>query len=261
VAAAGWVSLGVADGSHARGWLGIAMGTADVSGVRVEHVVRGSPAETAGLRADDRVTQVDGVPVTNSRGVIRAIGGHTAGEAVTLTVARAGKPQQVRVVLAEFPPGDVILRMDRVGRPAPEWEGLTPAAGFPATISGLQGRVAIVDFWATWCGPCREVAPVLSDWQARYGSMGLTVVGITTDTPEAAAGFKERLELRYPMASDTQGTTTMAYGVTALPTLFVLDKRGVVRDVVVGIDAGEEARIETLVKTLLAEAPAPPAPR
>jgi peroxiredoxin len=250
---------GHADASHGRGWLGIAMALApDGAGVRVDHVVHGSPADKAGVKTDDRITHVDGTAVSTSRDVVRALAAHSPGQGATVTLAHAGHLQDVRVVLAEFPPTDAMLRMDRVGSPAPAWEGLTPTGGFPASITTLRGHVVIVDFWATWCGPCREVAPILSTWQARYGAQGFDVVGITTDPVDAAAAFRERLSLRYPMASDPRAATSAAYGVTALPTIFVIDRTGVVRDVTVGADPDEEARTEVLIRKLLAEpVPAP----
>ncbi len=246
------------EGGRAQPWLGIAMGmTADPAGVHIDHVVHGSPAEKAGLQSDDRIQQVDGKSVATSRDVIAAVGAHAVGDVVTVAATRAGKPVRIQVTLGDHPALDALIRMDHVGHPAPAWSSLEPSAGFPATLGSRLGHVVIVDFWATWCGPCREVAPVLSGWQARYGAMGLDVLGITTDPPEAAAAFKERLDLHYAMASDPRGATTSAFGVSALPTLFVIDKRGIVREVFVGVDGGEEARVEALVKALLAE-PAPP---
>jgi thiol-disulfide isomerase/thioredoxin len=244
----------LADGPRGHGWLGVAMALASGGqGVRIEHVIHGSPAEKAGLRVDDRITLVDGVLVATSRDVVRALSLHGVGDSVTVTIVRGAKTQPATVVLADYPSGDAMLRMDHVGSPAPAWDGLQPASGFPASLAGLRGRVVLVDFWATWCGPCRDLAPVLSRWQAHYGAEGLSVVGITTDPLDAAASFKEHLDLRYPMASDPQGTTTQSYGVSALPTLYVVDKRGVVRDVAVGDDPEQEARMEGLIRTLLAE--------
>jgi peroxiredoxin len=171
---------------------------------------------------------------------------------------RGGKPQRIPVVLVDYPSGDAILRMDHVGSPAPAWDSLEPTQGFPPSLAGLRGHVVVVDFWATWCGPCRQVAPILSGWQARYGAQGLNIVGITTDPAEAATTFKQRLDLRYPMASDPSARTSMAYGVSALPTMFIVDKRGVVRDVAVGWDPEQDARMEAVINTLLAEPAANP---
>src|SRR5262249_54924513 len=109
------------------------------------------------------------------------------------------------------------------------------------------------DFWATWCGPCRLTAPTLSAWQARYGAQGLSVVGITTDEAIEAATFARKHSMRFTVASDAAAETSHAYGVQALPTLFVIDRRGVVRDVAIGYDPDREAQVEALVRTLLAE--------
>jgi thiol-disulfide isomerase/thioredoxin len=120
-------------------------------------------------------------------------------------------------------------------------------------VASLRGKVVIVDFWATWCGPCRLAMPRLSAMQARYGAQGLRVVGLTADPAERVADFTARAGLKYPVEVDTHGSTSVAYGVSVLPTLYVIDKRGVVRDVATGFDPGRDAQIEALVKQLLSE--------
>jgi thiol-disulfide isomerase/thioredoxin len=184
--------------------------------------------------------------------VIDLLSGRSAGDVVPVALARAGRELTLSVKLAAFPAPDEMLRMDHLGAPAPAWAGTEPMSGAPESLASLRGRVVLIDFWATWCGPCRDLAPELSALQARYGAQGLSVIGITTDTMEAAAMFKERVDMRYAVEVDARGETSRAYGVSALPTLFVLDKDGVVRDVSVGFDTSSGARLEGLVKTLLA---------
>ena len=238
--------------SHA--WLGIAMDKAPASdGVVVRHVLRGSPAEKAGLKDGDLLRFVGGEKVSAPEDVSRIVAGHAPGETILAKVSRSQETLSVSIALAIRPSSDEMLRMDRVGAFAPPWVGLEPVGDAPASIDALRGKVVLLDFWATWCGPCRLLAPRLSALQARYGAQGLRVVGVTGDSAESAAVFAQQVAMRYPIAVDRKGETSRAYDVSALPTLFVIDKRGVVRDVSVGYDQGREAQVEALVQQLLAE--------
>jgi peroxiredoxin len=246
-----------ADEARAQAWIGIAMArAATAAGVAVDHVIHGSPAEKAGIAPGDRLVQVGGATVTAPADVIRVLSLHAVGDTVAVVVARAGRQLTLSVVVADRPNGDALLRMDYVGYPAPAWDGLEPARGFPATLASLRGKVVILEFWATWCDSCREVSPVLGQWQSRYGAQGLRVAGITSDPLDAATQFKDQHDLRYPVASDPRTSTSSAYSVSALPTLFLLDRRGVVRDIVVGVSGGWDTRMQAFVEMLLTE-PAP----
>ena len=111
-----------------------------------------------------------------------------------------------------------MLRMDLVGAPAPAWTQGHPAR--PArrsSIAALKGKVMLIDFWASWCGPCRMLAPRLSSLKDKFGAQGLAVVGITTDDAEKAAVFAESMQMRYGVVVDKDGETSRAYGVTGLP--------------------------------------------
>jgi thiol-disulfide isomerase/thioredoxin len=233
---------------------------AGASGVRVRHVLRGSPAEKAGLKEGDLIRAIDGEQVASPEDVSRIVAGHEPGDAIVASLARADDALSLKIPLAPRPSPDEMLRMDRVGAFAPAWVGVEPVGGeAPVSLAALRGKVVLLDFWATWCGPCRALAPRLSAIQSRYGAQGLRVVGVTTDGAEKAALFAQRVSMRYPIAIDRRGETSRAYDVSALPTLFVIDKRGVVRDVAVGYDEGREAEIEALLQTLLAE-PSPTEP-
>ena len=86
------------------------------------------------------------------------------------------------------------------------------------------------------------LAPRLSALKDKFGAQGLTVVGITTDDAEKAAVFAEKHQMRYGIVVDKDGETSRAYGVSALPTMLLVDKKGVVRDVFIGYDpSGERA--------------------
>jgi thiol-disulfide isomerase/thioredoxin len=150
-----------------------------------------------------------------------------------------------------------MMRMDLVGAFAPTWKDVGVISGaFPASIGAMRGRVVLLDFWATWCAPCRVSIPKLDALQARFGAQGLSVLGVSTEDAQDVATFTQHMGMRYGVATDKHGATTRAYGVASLPTLVIIDKRGVVRDVAIGFDPGSDARIEATVRSLLAE-PAP----
>jgi thiol-disulfide isomerase/thioredoxin len=245
-----------AAGEHA--WLGLAMDkdATKSTGVRVSHVVRGSPADRAGLREGDRVVRVGTTSVLHAADVVRTVAQHAVGETLEIGYLRTGTAEQIaRAVLARFPSSDDMMRMDLVGAFAPEWKHVQGVSGtVPSSLAALRGHVVVLDFWATWCGPCRVVMPKLSALQQRYGAQGLRVVGLSTEDVDDVAAFAQHMSVAYPIAVDTQSETTRDYGVSSLPTLVVVDKRGVVRDVSIGYDPGEDAQLEATLRALLGEA-------
>ena len=231
------------------------------TGVRVESVIHSSPAERGGVRSGDRIVAIDGGRVTAPGHVTRAVSTHRVGETVTVAVERAGTAITATIVVGVRPSSDDLVRMHLVGAPAPEWTNVMALTGAPASVASLKGKVVLLDFWATWCVPCRMIAPRLRALRDRLGAQGLVVVGMTTDEAEQAALFAERHQMRYPSVVDKAGDTSRAYAISGLPTLVLIDKLGVVRDVFVGFDPSGEASLEATIRKLLAEPQPSPAKR
>jgi peroxiredoxin len=122
----------------------------------------------------------------------------------------------------------------------------------PVDVAALRGRVVVLEFWASWCMVCRMTIPVLNAWHDRYAARGLTVLGVTTDPADQATAVTVELGIAYAVHSDPDATTSKAYRALSIPTIFVIDRQGTVRDVVVGYQSERLAELEANVQKLLA---------
>jgi len=253
---AGWSGQAWAQ-SAGRPWLGVVLDKGDAQGVGITEVVSGSPAETARLAAGDRIVSVDGTRVASAREVISAVGKHKPGQVVTLAYVRSNRSYQASATLTAMPTGEELLRKQRVNKPAPAFIGLSSVDGAPIpSIAALRGKVVLVEFWAPWCLACRFSIPDLNTWSSQYGARGLSVVGVGTDETAAISTGARSWAIRYPIAADPNMKTWTAYGIREAPSILVIDRRGVVRDVATGYDRVRMREIEALIDRLLRE-PAP----
>jgi thiol-disulfide isomerase/thioredoxin len=223
----------------ARPWIGISIAAAASGhGVLVKEVIENTPAARAGLRAGDEVESVDGKAVAAPADLIERIQQKGVGEKVTLALRRAGKAESCTLAL-EARPGEVeLLRGRLLGKPAPTFALNESQGTFPARSAELSGKVVVVEFWATWCGPCQSTIPRLTAWQERWGGKGLRVVGISTEDWDLLSAHARKAKMGYTVARDGDGMVTSRYAVPAIPTLVVIDQQGLVRYVDVG--AGEK---------------------
>lgn len=110
--------------------------------------------------------------------------------------------------------------------PAPAWN-LQDINGKQVKLSDFKGKVVILDFWATWCPPCRAEIPGFVELQKEYGSKGLVVVGVSLDdNPEVVASFAKAKGINYPIVMGTQEVAQAYGGIEAIPTTFVIDTNG-----------------------------------
>jgi len=131
-------------------------------------------------------------------------------------------------------------------RQAPRFD--LPARAGSVSLDSLRGKVVLVDFWASWCGPCRASFPWLREMSDRYGPKGLAVVAIDLDKDRKAAdAFLEEFPAPFTVAFDPAGRTAEAFGVRAMPTSFLVDRAGRVVYAHAGFDARKTGPLETLI--------------
>jgi thiol-disulfide isomerase/thioredoxin len=124
-------------------------------------------------------------------------------------------------------------------------------------LAAETGKVVLLDFWATWCPPCRDSIPALERLHEKYGARGLVVLGITNEDPDHVATFVKENKMTYTVAAGpAQDAVLLKYQIEALPTSVVIDKQGRVRSFEAGFTpgaGGTEDKLDALLPKLLAE--------
>jgi peroxiredoxin len=139
-----------------------------------------------------------------------------------------------------------------VGDTAPGFS-LPTADGNTIALEAFRGRVVYVDFWASWCAPCRRSFPWMNELQRRYADRGLTIVAINVDKKRAdAERFLQTNSARFTVLFDPEGSTPLAYDVVGMPSSYLIDRRGVTVDVEAGFLDERKAAREQAIRTLLA---------
>jgi thiol-disulfide isomerase/thioredoxin len=163
----------------------------------------------------------------------------TARSAVLLTLAMG-------VLFAAPPKADPLLH-----KPAPEFVR-NDLAGRPVDLAALRGRVVLLNFWATWCGPCQVEIPRFIAWQSKYSADGLQILGVSMDDDSApvATLVRERA-VNYPVVMGDEHLGLLYGGVLGLPVTCLIDRRGIVRARYAG-DADLGA-MESAIQRLLAK--------
>ena len=151
----------------------------------------------------------------------------------------------------------VLLRPSRTApasqlRPAPDFL-LTDLSGQTLRLSDYRGKVVVLDFWATWCDPCKQEIPHFIEMQQRYGAQGLQVIGISMDDDEKAArDFQQQFKMNYPVALGNPKLADRYGGILGLPITFMIDRSGRINARHVGATAADV--LEAEIRRLLASA-------
>ncbi|HEX3059700.1 MAG TPA: TlpA disulfide reductase family protein [Usitatibacter sp.] len=140
------------------------------------------------------------------------------------------------------------------GMPAPALSMAPLEGGAPVSLAGLKGSVVYVDFWASWCVPCRLSMPALEDLYKRNKSRGFAVVGVNKDAGVAdARRFLAKVPVSFTLVQDGADAAARGFDVKAMPSGYLVDRKGLVRQVHRGFTAETGATLEKEIDSLLKE--------
>ncbi len=137
-----------------------------------------------------------------------------------------------------------------VGDTAPDFT-LIDTAGASHTLADYKGRVVVLDFWATWCTPCREISPVMQSIHESYADRPVTVLAVHLPPIKKPERYLREHNLTYPCLLD-KGVAARAFDVSRIPTIMVLDADGRVVHRQLGFEKGDEATIRAAIDGALA---------
>ncbi len=216
--------------------------------VRVEEVFPGTSADQAGMQPGDFILAINGAALAGRKTLLDSIGAKKVGEVVEVRLGRAGKVLTQKMALSPKPEDMAAITRMLIGSPAPALQGdyYHEPAG---TLSANKGNVVVLDFWATWCGPCRVIIPYLNTFNDKFRDEGVKIIGVSSENLEELERFRGESKQTYPLFRDTAGLTMRAFRAYAYPTLVFIDRKGVVQRIEVG--AHHPAQVEKWIRELL----------
>jgi len=148
-------------------------------------------------------------------------------------------------------PKEPVIAAGEIGSRLPDFS-VKDLQGHSLSSADLRGKVVLVDFWATWCQPCKKEMPGYQKLLDRYGPRGLVVIGFKFDTmmdTEDSVQFARKIGVQYPLAVATEDVRQKFGGIEGLPTAMIYDRQGILRTKVVGFEYMD--KFESALKPLL----------
>jgi peroxiredoxin len=167
--------------------------------------------------------------------------------------SRLAVPVLLTLILALCAPAAWAVRAVDVDDQAPDFT-LPLLDGGNLRLQEQRGQVVLVNFWASWCGPCRQEMPLLERMHQRYQDAGFVVLGVNVEGEERPArGLVQQTGVTFPILIDKGQQVSELYDVSAMPSSVVLDRNGVVRYVHLGYVPGDEAKYLDVIQRLIRE--------
>jgi thiol-disulfide isomerase/thioredoxin len=141
----------------------------------------------------------------------------------------------------------------RAGAPAPAFQ-LSSSAGKQVSLDSLKGKIVLVNFWASWCGPCRKEMPVLEQLNRQYHNKGVALLGVNVEPDSAAAtDWLKATPVSFPILFDVDSKVSKLYQVEGMPNTVILDRKGNVRYIHRGYQPGAENEYLDQIRALIRE--------
>jgi thiol-disulfide isomerase/thioredoxin len=156
------------------------------------------------------------------------------------------------VAFAAAPSAPVLAAGGATG-PAPDFV-LDSNTGKPVKLSGYKGQVVMINFWATWCGPCREEMPLLESIYKQYRKQDFTLLSVNVEPdPKGATDWLKKTPVSFPVLYDVKSDVSNLYKVAVMPSSYFVDKKGNLRVVHRGYKAGDENEYMNSIRMLMRE--------
>jgi thiol-disulfide isomerase/thioredoxin len=137
--------------------------------------------------------------------------------------------------------------------PAPQFQ-LPSMAGKDVNLAQYKGQVVMINFWASWCGPCRTEMPILEKLSAKYKPMGFAMIGVNVEPDsKVAADWLKVTPVTFPILFDTKSEVSKLYSVASMPSTVIVDRKGNLRWKHVGYKAGDENEYLDQIRALVRE--------
>lgn len=168
-----------------------------------------------------------------------------------LNLENGGKMKRIVALLLLLSSGMPVLAGNLAGHDAPAFT-VAGQDGGQVSLSQFKGKVIYLDFWASWCGPCRKSFPWMNAMQAKYGAQGLQVVGINLDEKTSdAQGFLKETPAQFTVGFDSKGTTPGLYGIKGMPSSLLIGRDGKVILEHSGFNDADRAELEKKILSAL----------
>ena len=151
------------------------------------------------------------------------------------------------------PVADATITAAASSAPAPDFS-LAARGGSTVSLSKYKGQVVMLNFWATWCGPCRQEMPLLEAMYKKYKPMGFTLIGVNVEPDSKLADeFLKKMPVSFPVAFDTQSKVSQLFKVQGMPSTVIIDRKGNARVVHKGYRPGDENVYLDHIRALIRE--------